>query len=228
MGGRSSSPVHTIQHELLKCGGLKAPPIMPEQKHKDLAVTVLARPPQGKGTTGHGLGLPLRTPGMGALRRIRGDKDVITRGEGQTHVQFIGGLEVRHAPDARMAGRTHVDGELAVGWMETRSGDPSPAGDLVIGRPGLGQTRGDVQTDKRLACTDEILQAVLFGRRQGQVWHLRESFPARIEDHGIVSRQVCGPGQDRGIFGDGHLMTGLAQKIAQDRGGFVIRVPASR
>jgi hypothetical protein len=35
-----------MQHELLKFWGLKTPRIMAEQQHKDVAPTVLPRPPQ--------------------------------------------------------------------------------------------------------------------------------------------------------------------------------------
>jgi len=61
---RCGSPVHPIQHNLLKLWGLKTPPIMTEQQYKDLAITVLARPPQGEGAAGHRFWLPLRPPGM--------------------------------------------------------------------------------------------------------------------------------------------------------------------
>jgi hypothetical protein len=60
--------------------------------------------------------------------------------------------------------------------------------------------------------------------------YIREDFPAGIgiEDQCIVSTHISSMGQDRGIFGGGHLMACLGQKIAQDWGGFVIRVPAAR
>src|SRR5262245_3631436 len=138
MRGGCGSPVHTIQHELLKRGGLKAPPIMAEQQHKDLPVTVLPRPSQGKGAPWHLLRLPLRSPGMRALRRISGDKHLIARSHRQAHVQLIGGLEVRDSTDARMSWGTDVDRELPIGRMETRAGDPPPTGDFMIFRPGLG------------------------------------------------------------------------------------------
>src|SRR5262249_7753860 len=150
-------------------------------------LTVLACPSQGKSAAWHGLWLSFRSPGMRALRRLRRNKDVIALGERQAHVQFIGSLEVRDTTDARMTWGTHVDGELPIGRMETRARNPPPAGNRVIFRPGLGQTCGDVETHKALARVDEIFQAVLFGRRQGQVTKIREIFPARIEHQRIVS-----------------------------------------
>ena len=66
-GSRCSGPVHAIQHELLKRWGLKTPRIMAEQQHKDVAVTVLARPSQGKGAAWHVFWLSFRSPGMRAL-----------------------------------------------------------------------------------------------------------------------------------------------------------------
>ena len=93
---------------------------------------------------------------MRALRRVSRNKDLIALGECQAHVQFIGGLEARDTTDARMAWGTHVDSELPIGWMKTRPSNPPPAGNRVIFRPGLGQTRRDVETYKALARTDEI------------------------------------------------------------------------
>jgi hypothetical protein len=84
-----------------------------------------------------------------------------------------------------------------------------------------------METHKTLARADEILHAVLFGFRQGQVTKIRETFPAGIKDQRIVAAHVSGMGQDCGVFCNSHLMPGGAQKRFQDRGGFMIRVPAS-
>src|SRR5262245_33188916 len=111
---------------------------MAEQQHKDIAIAILARPPQGKGAARHVLWPPFRPPGMRALGRVSSNKDVIALGERQAHVQFIGGLKVRDTTDARMAWGADIDGELPIGRMETRARNPSPTGNLVIFRPGLG------------------------------------------------------------------------------------------
>src|SRR5262249_60475488 len=71
---RRSGPVHAIQHDLLKRWGLKTPRIMAEQQHKDVALTILARPPQGKGASWHVLWLSFWPPGMRALRRVSRNK----------------------------------------------------------------------------------------------------------------------------------------------------------
>src|SRR5215467_4741773 len=129
---------------------------------------------------------------MRALRRVSRNKDLIALSERQAHVQFIGGLEARDTTHARMAWDTNIDSELPIGRMETRARYPPPTSNCMILRPGLGQTRGDVETHKALARADEIFQAVLFGLCQSQVTKIRQVFPARIEHQRIVSAHVSG------------------------------------
>src|SRR5262245_33508726 len=138
---------------------------MAEQQHKNLALTVLPCPSQGKGAAWHVLWLSFRSPWMRALHRVSRNKDIIALGECQAHVQFIGGLKVRDTTDPGMAWSTHVDSELPIGRMETRARNPPPTSNFMIFRPGFGQTRGDVETHKALARADEIFQAILFGLR---------------------------------------------------------------
>src|SRR5262245_23414993 len=149
--GRCSSPVNAVQHDLLKPWGLKTPCIMSEQQHKDIALTVFPRPSQRKCAARHRLWTPFRPPGIRAIRRCSGNKDVVTISEREAHVQFIGGLEVSDTTYSRMSWSTHVNHKCTIGWMETRARYPPPASNLVICLPALGQTRGDVETNKALA-----------------------------------------------------------------------------
>src|SRR5262249_40518582 len=128
----AGSPVHAIQHQLLKSRGLKTPRIMAEQQHKDVALTVLTRPPQGKSAAWHVFGLPCWPPGMCSLCCVSRNKDVIALSERQAHVQLIGGLEVRYPTHAGMAWSTHLDCELPIGRMKTRARNPPPTGNRMI------------------------------------------------------------------------------------------------
>ena len=95
-----------------------------------------------------------------------------------------------------MAGVADVHRELPIGRVEAGAGNPTPAGNVVVFAPVIGQAAGNMEANEALAGADEFLHAVPLALGQPQVRSSGHVLPARIKDQGIVATHLAGVGQD--------------------------------
>ena len=126
-----------------------------------------------------------------------------------------------------MAGLAHLDGEVAVGRMVARAGDPAAAGDLGELGPVIGPAAGDVQADEPLARFYIIDDSVLCGLGQFHLGEIGGVLPPGVEHQCVIAGHGSRVGQHRGILGCGHVVTCRLEESLQYRRGLFIRVPSA-